>query len=61
MDIDLADLRAIATLAETLHFGRAADRLHVSQRSSRRGPRCTPRPELQKQDRRHWKWEVVED
>ena len=31
MDVDLADLRAIATLAETLHFGRAADRLHVSQ------------------------------
>ena len=31
MDIDLADLQAIATLAETLHFGRAADRLHVSQ------------------------------
>lgn len=31
MDIDLADLQAIVTLAETLHFGRAADRLHVSQ------------------------------
>jgi DNA-binding transcriptional LysR family regulator len=30
-DIDLADLRALAMLAETLHFGRAAERLHVSQ------------------------------
>jgi DNA-binding transcriptional LysR family regulator len=31
MDIDLVDLEAVAALAETLHFGRAADRLHVSQ------------------------------
>ena len=31
MDIDLADFRAVVTLAETLHFGRASDRLHVSQ------------------------------
>jgi DNA-binding transcriptional LysR family regulator len=31
MDIDLSDLEAIAVLAETLHFGRAADRLNVSQ------------------------------
>src|SRR5512138_794721 len=31
MSIDLADLQAMVTLAETLHFGRAADRLHVSQ------------------------------
>ena len=31
MDIDLSDLRAISVLAETLHFGRAAERLHVSQ------------------------------
>jgi DNA-binding transcriptional LysR family regulator len=31
MSIDLADLQAVVTLAETLHFGRAADRLHVSQ------------------------------
>lgn len=31
MDIELADLRAVVVLAETLHFGRAADRLHVSQ------------------------------
>jgi DNA-binding transcriptional LysR family regulator len=31
MDIELADLRALLALAETLHFGRAADRLHVSQ------------------------------
>jgi DNA-binding transcriptional LysR family regulator len=31
MDIDLNDLRAISVLAETLHFGRAAERLHVSQ------------------------------
>ena len=30
-DIDLADLRALAILADTLHFGRAAERLHVSQ------------------------------
>ena len=30
-DIDLVDLRALAMLAETLHFGRAAERLHVSQ------------------------------
>lgn len=28
---DLADLQAIVALADTLHFGRAADRLHVSQ------------------------------
>lgn len=31
MDIDLRDLEALLVLAETLHFGRAADRLHVSQ------------------------------
>ncbi|PYR93453.1 MAG: LysR family transcriptional regulator [Acidobacteria bacterium] len=31
MDIELADLQALLVLAETLHFGRAADRLHVSQ------------------------------
>jgi DNA-binding transcriptional LysR family regulator len=31
MDVDLADFAAVVTLAETLHFGRAADRLHVSQ------------------------------
>jgi DNA-binding transcriptional LysR family regulator len=31
MDIDLADFEAVVTLAETLHFGRASDRLHVSQ------------------------------
>ncbi len=31
MDVDLSDLEAIVMLAETLHFGRAADRLHVSQ------------------------------
>jgi DNA-binding transcriptional LysR family regulator len=31
MDLDLVDLQAVVTLAETLHFGRAADRLHVSQ------------------------------
>jgi DNA-binding transcriptional LysR family regulator len=31
MDIELADLEAITVLAETLHFGRAAARLHVSQ------------------------------
>jgi DNA-binding transcriptional LysR family regulator len=31
MDIDLQDLAALLVLAETLHFGRAADRLHVSQ------------------------------
>ncbi len=31
MSVDLADLRAIVTLEEMLHFGRAAERLHVSQ------------------------------
>jgi len=31
MDIALDDLEAVVVLAETLHFGRAADRLHVSQ------------------------------
>ena len=31
MSIDLADLQAVVVLAETLHFSRAADRLHVSQ------------------------------
>jgi DNA-binding transcriptional LysR family regulator len=31
MDLDLVDLEAVVALAETLHFGRAADRLHVSQ------------------------------
>lgn len=31
MDVELADLSAIVALAESLHFGRAADRLHVSQ------------------------------
>jgi DNA-binding transcriptional LysR family regulator len=31
MDVELDDLRALMILAETLQFGRAADRLHVSQ------------------------------
>ncbi len=31
MGIGLDDLRAVVTLDETLHFGRAAERLHVSQ------------------------------
>jgi DNA-binding transcriptional LysR family regulator len=31
MDIALDDLEAIVTLADTLHFGRAAERLYVSQ------------------------------
>jgi len=31
MDVELADLEAIVALAESLHFGRAAERLHVSQ------------------------------
>src|SRR4030095_832660 len=31
MDIELADLQALVVLSETLHFGRAAERLHVSQ------------------------------
>jgi DNA-binding transcriptional LysR family regulator len=31
MDVDLADVEAVVALAETLHFGRAAERLHVSQ------------------------------
>src|SRR6185436_14054040 len=31
MDIDLVDLEAVVALAETLHFGHAANRLHVSQ------------------------------
>ena len=31
MDIDLTDLEALLAVAETLHFGRAAARLHVSQ------------------------------
>src|SRR5262252_90019 len=31
MDIDFGDLEALLVLADTLHFGRAADRLHVSQ------------------------------
>lgn len=31
MEIDVVDLQAVVALAETLHFGRAADRLHVSQ------------------------------
>ena len=31
MNLDPADLQAIVVLAETLHFGHAADRLHVSQ------------------------------
>ena len=31
MDVALDDLEALVVLAETLHFGRAADRLHVSQ------------------------------
>src|SRR3954470_6363129 len=31
MDVELEDLQALLVLAETLHFGRAADRLHVSQ------------------------------
>ena len=31
MDVALDDLEAVVVLAETLHFGRAAERLHVSQ------------------------------
>src|SRR5207244_12186572 len=31
MELDFADFHAIVALAETLHFGRAANRLHVSQ------------------------------
>jgi DNA-binding transcriptional LysR family regulator len=31
MDVELSDFEAIVALAETLHFGRAADRLHISQ------------------------------
>ena len=31
MDVEVADLRAVVVLAEMLHFGRAAERLHVSQ------------------------------
>jgi DNA-binding transcriptional LysR family regulator len=31
MEIEIADLETIVVLAETLHFGRAADRLHISQ------------------------------
>ena len=31
MDVELGDLEAVVALAEALHFGRAADRLHVSQ------------------------------
>lgn len=31
MEVDLADYAAVVALADTLHFGRAADRLHVSQ------------------------------
>lgn len=31
MDVDLGDLQALLVLAEALHFGKAADRLHVSQ------------------------------
>jgi DNA-binding transcriptional LysR family regulator len=31
MDVELDDLQALIVLAETLHFGRAADRLNVSQ------------------------------
>jgi DNA-binding transcriptional LysR family regulator len=31
MELALDDFRAIVVLAETLHFGRAAERLHVSQ------------------------------
>jgi DNA-binding transcriptional LysR family regulator len=31
MDVELADLEAVAALADALHFGRAAERLHVSQ------------------------------
>jgi DNA-binding transcriptional LysR family regulator len=31
MDVALDDLEAMVTLAETLHFGRAAERLYVSQ------------------------------
>ena len=31
MELEFADLEALIVLAETLHFGRAADRLHVSQ------------------------------
>jgi DNA-binding transcriptional LysR family regulator len=31
MDVEFEDLQALLVLAETLHFGRAAERLHVSQ------------------------------
>src|SRR4029453_12866347 len=31
MDVEFEDLQALLVLAETRHFGRAAERLHVSQ------------------------------
>ena len=31
MTIDLRQLRHVLTLAQTLHFGRAADALHIAQ------------------------------
>jgi DNA-binding transcriptional LysR family regulator len=31
MDVDFNDLQALLALSDTLHFGRAARRLHVSQ------------------------------
>ncbi len=37
MEVELADLQALLVLAETLHFGKAADRLHCRSLRSANG------------------------